>query len=97
MSEKKPTPVIATTKSKNCPICGQRSYSWEGIHPQCAMIQADAPRKMCLAAEKKEAAKVKATVGKAKPSAWEKTCPQCGTQVPARRNVCECGHAFVGK
>ena len=53
MSEKKPTPIIADGKIKMCPVCGKRSYSREGIHPQCAVALADEPRKLRLAAEKK--------------------------------------------
>lgn len=53
MSEKKPTPIVNEPSGKICPVCGKRSYSQGGVHPQCAMVQADAPRKMRLAAEKK--------------------------------------------
>jgi hypothetical protein len=53
MSEKKPIPTSGEQKGKTCPVCGDRSYSREGIHPQCASLQADAPRKAQLAAEKK--------------------------------------------
>ena len=95
MSEKKPTPVIVGPNSKKCPVCGQRSYSWGGIHPQCAMVQADAPRKLCLAAQRKAAAQMKTKTDSSKPSLWEKTCPQCGSRLPARSNVCECGHRFT--
>ncbi len=57
MSEKKPTPIVVGPRGKFCPICGKRSYSREGVHPQCAMMQADAPRKLRIAAEKKAKAK----------------------------------------
>lgn len=53
MSEKKPTPIIVEPNSAICPVCTKRSYSRGGIHPQCAMIQADVPRKLRLSAEKK--------------------------------------------
>jgi hypothetical protein len=59
MSEKKPTPIVAERGGKVCPVCGKQSYSREGVHPQCAMIQADAPRTLRLAAEKKAKAKEK--------------------------------------
>jgi hypothetical protein len=36
-----------------CPICGHSSYSPDGIHPQCAVTQADAPRQAQLLAAKK--------------------------------------------
>jgi hypothetical protein len=53
MSEKKPEPIFVSPKIKICPVCGKQSYSREGIHPQCATIQADAPRKEQLAAKRK--------------------------------------------
>jgi hypothetical protein len=71
VSEKKPTPVMSERNSTKCPVCGQRSYSLGGIHPQCAMAQADAPRKAQLLAEKKAAALVKAQTGNSAPSLSE--------------------------
>ncbi len=53
MSEKKPIPNTVQRTTKNCPVCGAKAYSLEGIHPQCAVLQADAPRKERLVAEKK--------------------------------------------
>lgn len=53
MSEKKPIPLDSSPKRKICPVCGQSSYSSTGIHPQCAMTQADAPRRERLAAKRK--------------------------------------------
>ncbi len=29
---------------KRCPVCNQAVYSLAGIHPQCAMLQADPPK-----------------------------------------------------
>jgi hypothetical protein len=95
VSEKKPTPVITQRTSRNCPVCGQRSYSLEGIHPQCAMAQADAPRKIQLIAQKKAAALVKAKTDNSKLALWEKLCPQCGSRLPARKSACVCGHRFT--
>jgi hypothetical protein len=57
MSEKKPIPIFVERSVKICPVCRTRSYSRDGIHPQCAIIQADAPREMRLAAERKAKAK----------------------------------------
>ena len=57
MSEKKPTPIFTERGSKTCPVCGKRSYSREGVHPQCSVIQADAARTLRIAAEKKARAK----------------------------------------
>jgi len=39
-----PTPIIGEHNRKICPVCGKRSYSAGGIHPQCAVQQAEAPR-----------------------------------------------------
>jgi len=59
MSEKKPNPFVIDQSGKICPVCGKRSYSREGVHPQCSVNQADAPRKIRLAAEKKAKANEK--------------------------------------
>jgi len=86
--------IVAQPRPKNvCPICGQASYSVGGIHPQCAMQQADAPRMIDVRAAKVAEAKVKKPVGQK----WKKKCPQCGTEVHARREACECGHRFGGR
>ncbi len=53
MSEEKPIAVIVERNRKKCPVCGERSYSRDGVHPQCSVTQADAPTKIRLAAEKK--------------------------------------------
>jgi NADH pyrophosphatase NudC (nudix superfamily) len=54
MNHKKPTPSIAPERNARfCPECGKRAYSASGIHPQCAMSQADTPRKLQLAADRK--------------------------------------------
>ncbi len=57
MSAKNPSPIVVQPSGKICPVCGKPSYSREGVHPQCAVIQADAPRKLRLAEEKKAKAK----------------------------------------
>jgi hypothetical protein len=53
MSTKKPFAMNIDRNGKHCPVCGKRSYSLDGVHPQCAMLRADEPRKLRLAAEKK--------------------------------------------
>jgi len=55
MNTNKPEPLFAEPIRKRCPICGERTYSAVGIHPQCAVRQADAPRERLLAAAKKRA------------------------------------------
>ncbi len=55
MSETKATLVYVARTAKTCPVCHQKSYSRDGIHPQCAAQKADEPRRQRLAAEKKAA------------------------------------------
>jgi hypothetical protein len=38
------SPVTLNPPRKRCPVCNQSVYSRSGIHPQCAMIQADPPK-----------------------------------------------------
>jgi hypothetical protein len=45
-----PLPSLGTV----CPVCGKKSYSAAGVHPQCSMQLADAPRQAELAAKKKK-------------------------------------------
>lgn len=91
MNNQKPEPIFTAPTPKLCPVCKKPSYSSEGIHPQCAVIQADAPRQARLAAEKKTKAKTK------KKPRWEQTCPKCKVHVHVRRKVCECGFEFPRK
>ena len=61
MNSKKPEPIFEQrVHGQICPICGKRSYSQHGIHPQCAVQQADAPRQQQLAIDKKEQARLHA-------------------------------------
>lgn len=93
MNHKNPTPMIQPTGKKLCPVCGKPSYSLEGIHPQCAVEQADAPRRERLRTEKKRQSIAK----NASPQkSWLRKCPKCRAQVHVRRRVCECGHNFDG-
>jgi len=94
MNNKKPTPVIQQRGGKECPVCHKPSYSRDGIHPQCAIEQADLPRRKRLAAEKKLQEKTK-KAPKQK-AAWNKKCPKCHVEVHVRLKVCKCGHPLVG-
>lgn len=38
------TPITAGAQRRRCPVCQQTVYSRAGIHPQCAMKQAEPPR-----------------------------------------------------
>jgi hypothetical protein len=72
-SSSKPEPLYQMPSLGTiCPVCGKKSYSAAGVHPQCSMQLADAPRQAALAAKKKqlkeaeEAAKLR-DGGEAKP------------------------------
>ena len=94
MRYKKPTPILGERNRKLCPVCGKRSYSAGGIHPQCAAQQADAPREQQLKAKKKTEAKKK-TVAKKLPQTWnQKKCPECGVEVHVRKKKFDCGFDF---
>jgi hypothetical protein len=54
MDSSKPAPLMTMPSLGTvCPVCGKKSYSVGGIHPQCAVVQADAPRQAVLAKQKK--------------------------------------------
>lgn len=93
MSSEKSVVMIPPPPRNLCPICGKAAYSAGGIHPQCAMQQADEPRILKLRTAKVAEAKVK----KPAPQTWKKTCPKCGTPMHASRDACKCGHQFGRK
>lgn len=86
----KPVPENPKAKQKLCPVCGEPSYSAAGIHPQCATVQADEPRKERLKAEKKAEAEKKSHQFSQKPS-WSKKCPSCGADIHVKKRFCICG------
>lgn len=89
MSEKKPTAWIIQPRGTECPVCGKRTYSHGGIHPQCAVLQADAAHSAKLKEDRKREAK------EPKAPTWtKKKCPKCGTESHVRRKTCECGYVF---
>ena len=95
MNHKKPTPIIAEHTKKICPVCGKQSYSAGGIHPQCAVQRADAPRERQLKAAK-EAEVKKRSAAKSRPLIWnKKRCPKCGAESHVRKKNCNCGFDFV--
>jgi ribosomal protein S27AE len=86
-------PVVFTPQPARalCPICGKATYSRGGIHPQCAMQQADAPRVVQIRAAKLAEAKI----DKPKPmAAKKKKCPECDAQLDSRQQACACGFEF---
>ncbi len=90
----KPLPLYTPPLRKLCPVCGEVSYSKEGIHPQCAMQRADAKRRQKVKPTLKSPKKKLTKDADAKP--WQKTCPKCQALVHVRKKLCECGHALSG-
>lgn len=87
MSEKKLN--VSQPRGKDCPVCGKRTYSQGGIHPQCAVSQADSARAEKLKAKRKREANTP------KQSSWtKKKCPKCGAESHVRRKQCDCGYTF---
>ena len=93
---KKPDPLVfaATPPRRLCPVCGTTTYSREGIHPQCAEQQSDAPRMELVKAAKRVAQETPAPASIAGLSPWQKACPKCQAQLHIRRLTCDCGHEF---
>jgi hypothetical protein len=86
--------IVAPPPAKHpCPVCGKASYSPGGIHPQCAMQQADEPRLARLRAARSSTPKPAKTARQS----WQKKCPECGKQSHVSRQSCECGHKFVSR
>jgi molybdenum cofactor biosynthesis enzyme MoaA len=93
MSSEKSVVIVRPTPKHLCPICGTAAYSLGGIHPQCAIQQADEPRIVRLRAARATESKVK----KPLVEKWKKRCPICGLESHARREECQCGHRFGGR
>jgi hypothetical protein len=90
MSSEPAIEIVPPPPKTLCPICGKPTYSAGGIHPQCAMQQADEPRLKRLRAAKSSESKSK----KSTQQTWKRRCPKCGNPVHVRRKACECGHQF---
>ena len=90
----KPEPLYPSRNRKHCPVCGKVSYSAAGIHPQCAMDQADAKRIQEVKPLSKSPKKKVTKDADAKP--WQKTCPKCKAFMHVRKKLCDCGYAFPG-
>jgi len=87
MSEKKPTPIVVD-QGRVCPVCGKRSYSAAGVHPQCAMKRADETRQ-------KQRAELPPMPPRApRQRSFDKKCPKCEALVHVRKKVCPCGYAW---
>jgi hypothetical protein len=90
MSSEKSVVIHPPPPRKACPICGKATYSAGGIHPQCAIEQADAPRLVKMRAARVAEPKTKEPARRS----WKKRCPKCSRELHVRREACECGHAF---
>jgi hypothetical protein len=88
----KPQPLYIVPQRKQCPVCGASSYSASGIHPQCAMHQADTKR---MAKVKPMAKSAKKATKAEYITRWQKPCPKCRTLVHIRKKTCDCGHTFA--
>lgn len=92
MSVKKPHPLRPRRERKLCPVCNVVSYSSNGLHPQCAVRQADSVRlerlKLARAADRE--VKPKEAL-----APWQKLCPKCHDVLHTRKRTCACGYEFV--
>jgi hypothetical protein len=97
MTQKRPVPIYGTALSQRrlCPVCQKVSYSREGIHPQCAQLQADMARVERLKAKARKAAAKKAAETSSGSSTWYRPCPRCKASVHVRKAVCGCGYELV--
>jgi hypothetical protein len=91
MSTEESIMIIPQAPRHLCPVCEKPSYSLGGVHPQCAIQQADAPRILRLRAAKAAEPKIAKPVVKVR----QKRCPKCGTRSHIARKVCSCGFKFV--
>lgn len=94
---KRPEPLFSTQAEKGakCPVCGFKSYSREGIHPQCAQQRADQQRVAKLKSRTKSETSESAKPNTNAIKPWHKVCPKCRRQVHVRRTSCGCGHEFT--
>jgi len=97
MCYKEPVPLLPAHAAppRLCPVCGTVSYSRQGIHPQCAEHQADAPRMERLSAGKMEGERKGKKANSSPHSYWQKRCPQCQAQLHVRKMTCVCGFQFA--
>jgi predicted RNA-binding Zn-ribbon protein involved in translation (DUF1610 family) len=93
MSKEEPILIVSQRPKILCPVCGTPTYSAGGIHPQCAVNQADDSRMARLKLQRAEAPKEK----KPTRNVWKKRCPKCGNEAHVRLGVCKCGHSFSRK
>ena len=80
---RKPQPLQTSPKRKHCPACGEVTYSSSGIHPQCAMMQADQKRMDRVKKNGRKTPKPNVATSDIKP--WQKKCPKCRAVVHCRK------------
>lgn len=92
MTNKKPQPLISRPIHDRCPVCGEITYSFGRIHPQCAVRQLDEVRLKKIKTEdhSSDPSDTSSTV-----RAWQKRCPHCKQAVHVRKKACSCGHIFA--
>jgi RNA polymerase subunit RPABC4/transcription elongation factor Spt4 len=95
MSMKKPQPLIPDDKQDVCPVCGEKSYSQAGVHPQCSVRQADEQRMETVQRELKKPKTQKPPEEKPKP--WQRVCPKCKSLQHVRKRICVCGYELISK
>lgn len=88
---RKPQPLYSPQQRRYCPVCSKATYSVSGIHPQCAVNQADAKR---MKSVKPRSKMTKKATRDAEAKPWQKTCPKCGSPMHVRKKTCDCGHNF---
>jgi len=90
MNKEEPILIVPQRPKVRCPVCGTPTYSAGGIHPQCAVNQADGVRIAKLKTQRAEEPKEK----RPPRNVWKKRCPKCGNEAHVRLGVCKCGHSF---
>jgi len=89
---KKPQPLLPEDKHDVCPVCGEKSYSQAGVHPQCSVKQADEKR---MESVKREQQKAETAPEPKKPKPWQRICPKCKSLQHVRKRICACGHELI--
>jgi hypothetical protein len=92
MSSEKSVVILPPLPKHICPVCHKPAYSLGGVHPQCAIEQADEPRILKLKTARVIESKLK--IKKPPRQSWQKQCPKCNTESHVSRKVCKCGHYF---
>ncbi len=92
LSNKKPQPLTPPRIYNRCPVCGEISYSRDGVHPQCSVKRADRARIELI---KRDTTIVKAKKPSRGIASWQRICPKCHALQHVRKKVCDCGHTLA--